>query len=224
MLMDGGFAGEALLAVVASIDADMAIPAPSTPVRLARQERNARYYDGQRERLKASEKRLNKTSYETPPSPTPPTSTLPPLVPLRGTVPPFPNTHRPMPPASRSRPGSKKSGWPRRRRADNVPARPSCVERWSLPFAEEAPQRQSLQGCGPTTPRRMRPKATANSPRAFIGLSKMIVGPNGRQLCRFGRFRRRRGRMTAGSPPSIAGGWSTIGPPTSDPHPTTRQP
>ena len=90
MLMDGGFAGEALLAVVASIDADMAIPAPSTPVRLARQERNARYYDGQKERLKASEKRLNKTSYETPPSPTPPTSNPTPLSPPKGDSSPLP--------------------------------------------------------------------------------------------------------------------------------------
>lgn len=89
MLMDAGLTGDALLAVVASIDADMTTAPPAAPARTPRQERNARYYDSQKERLKPSEKRLNKTSYETPPSPTPPSSKPPPLSPLKGTVPPL---------------------------------------------------------------------------------------------------------------------------------------
>lgn len=92
MLMDAGLAGDALLAVVASIDADMGAATPATPARNLRQERNARYYDGNKERLKASEKRLNRTSYKKPPSPTPPTSNPTPLSPLKGTVPPFPES------------------------------------------------------------------------------------------------------------------------------------
>jgi len=90
MLMEAGLSGDELVAVVASIDADMGAAAPAAPARTPRQDRNARYYDGKKGRLKASEKRLNKTSYETPPSPTPPTSNPTPLSPLKGTVPPFP--------------------------------------------------------------------------------------------------------------------------------------
>lgn len=50
LLMDAGFEGDALLAVVRSIEAD------ATPAKSARQERNARHY------AKTSEKRLIKTS------------------------------------------------------------------------------------------------------------------------------------------------------------------
>lgn len=63
ILMAGGLAGDALVAAVEAIDADMESMKPPAPVRTLRQERNARYYQSQKsKRLDASESRLNQTS------------------------------------------------------------------------------------------------------------------------------------------------------------------
>lgn len=88
LLIDAGLEGDALVAVVASIDADMEEQAEArenaAPARTARQERNRRYYEKRLNgRLNASEKRLNSDAdvdlapLDGPPSPEP----LPPLNP-----------------------------------------------------------------------------------------------------------------------------------------------
>lgn len=75
-LIAAGLEGEALIAAVERIEAAMA---PATPVRTARQERNARYYE-----RKTSEKRLkaSETSYsDAPPFPPPETKAVSPAPP-----------------------------------------------------------------------------------------------------------------------------------------------
>lgn len=97
MLIDGGFAGDALVAVVAAIDADMATSAPSTRDDVKARSGAAIRQERYRHR-KASDvtkpitRDVTRDVTDETPSPTPPTSNPTPLSPLKGTVPPFPES------------------------------------------------------------------------------------------------------------------------------------